>query len=104
VSLALAPLLHDGVKVNLIDTPGYADFVGELRAGLRAAGCAPFVIAANEGVDAPTRALWHECNEVAMPRVVVVTKLDDARADYMGPHLQRPVQRLRLLRPCSSAS
>ena len=84
VGLALAPLLHDGVKVNLIDTPGYADFVGELRAGLRAADCALFVIAANEGVDAPTRALWHECSEVGMPRAVVITKLDHARADYAG--------------------
>ncbi|MBV9513072.1 MAG: 50S ribosome-binding GTPase, partial [Mycobacteriaceae bacterium] len=54
VGLAVAPLLHDGIKVNLIDTPGYADFVGELRAGLRAADCALFVIAANEGVDEPT--------------------------------------------------
>jgi elongation factor G len=82
VGLALAPLLHDGIKVNLIDTPGYADFVGELRAGLRAADCALFVIAANEGVDEPTRALWHECDEVGMPRAVVVTKLDHARASY----------------------
>jgi elongation factor G len=82
VGLALAPLLHDGIKVNLIDTPGYADFVGELRAGLRAADCALFVIAANEGVDEPTRALWHECDEVGLPRAVVVTKLDHARANY----------------------
>jgi elongation factor G len=82
VGLALAPLLHDGIKVNLIDTPGYADFVGELRAGLRAADCALFVIAANEGVDEPTRALWHECDEVGLPRAVVVTKLDHARASY----------------------
>jgi elongation factor G len=84
VGLAVAPLVHDGVKVNLVDTPGYADFVGEVRAGLRAADCAMFVLAANEGVDEPTRALWRECAEVTMPRVVVVTKLDHARADYDG--------------------
>ena len=84
VGLALAPLMHQGVKVNLLDTPGYADFVGELRAGLRAADCALFVIAANEGVDDPTRELWRECASVAMPRVVVITKLDHARADYAG--------------------
>ena len=84
VGLALAPLMHDGVKINLLDTPGYADFVGELRAGLRAADCAMFVVAANEGVDEPTRSLWRECAGVEMPRVVVVTKLDHARADYDG--------------------
>jgi elongation factor G len=88
IGLALAPLMHDGVKVNLLDTPGYADFVGELRAGLRAADCALFVIAANEGVDEPTKALWRECAEVGMPRVVVVTKLDHARADYDGVLMQ----------------
>jgi elongation factor G len=82
VGLALAPLVHEGVKVNLVDTPGYADFVGELRAGLRAVDCAMFVVAANEGVDAPTRMLWRECEDVGMPRAVVVTKLDHARADY----------------------
>jgi elongation factor G len=82
VGLALAPLEHDGIKVNLIDTPGYADFVGELRAGLRAADCALFVIAANEGVDDPTKSLWLECAQVGMPRAVVITKLDHARANY----------------------
>jgi elongation factor G len=84
VGLALASLAHDGVKVNLIDTPGYADFVGELRAGLRAADCALFVIAANEDVDEPTKSLWLECSRVGMPRAVVITKLDHARADYDG--------------------
>ena len=84
MSLAVAPLVHAGTKVNLIDTPGYADFVGELRAGLRAADCALFVIAANEGIDHATVGLWNECADVGMPRAVVITKLDHARADYPG--------------------
>jgi elongation factor G len=84
VSLALASLMHDRVKVNLVDTPGYADFVGELRAGLRAADCALFVIAANDDVDEPTKSLWQECSQVGMPRAVVITKLDHARASYQN--------------------
>jgi elongation factor G len=81
VSLAVAPVLRGGTKINLIDTPGYADFVGELRAGLRAADCALVVVAANDGIDDGTRQAWRECAAVGMPRAVVVTKLDHARAD-----------------------
>src|SRR5215212_7813288 len=75
ISLAIAPVVHRETKINLIDTPGYADFVGDVRAGLRAADCALFVIAANDGVDDGTRALWRECADVGMPRAVVITKL-----------------------------
>lgn len=82
VGVACVSLAHDGVKVNLIDTPGYADFVGELRAGLRAADCALFVVAANEDIDNATITLWQECRRIDMPRGVVVTKLDHPRADY----------------------
>ncbi len=82
VSLALAPLVHRGVKVNLLDTPGYADFTGELRAGLRAADAALFVVSAVDGVDASTVALWEECAQVEMPRAVVITRLDHPRADF----------------------
>jgi elongation factor G len=82
VSLAVAPFEHDGIKVNLLDTPGYADFVGELRAGLRAADAALFVVSAVDGVDATTIALWEECAAVGMPRAVVVTRLDHQRADF----------------------
>ncbi|MEX0427137.1 elongation factor G [Nocardioides sp. DS6] len=81
ISLAVAPVVHAGVKINLLDTPGYADFVGELRAGLRAADCAVFVIAANEGVDDATRQVWRECADAGMPRAIAITKLDHARAD-----------------------
>ncbi|SDT79467.1 elongation factor G-like protein EF-G2 [Actinoplanes derwentensis] len=82
VALSCAPLLHQDVKVNLLDTPGFADFVGELRAGLRAADAALFVVSAADGVDDSTVALWDECAAVGMPRAVAVTRLDHPRADY----------------------
>jgi elongation factor G len=82
VSLACAPITHDGIKVNLLDSPGYADFVGELRAGLRAADAALFVVSAVDGVDAATGALWDECAAVDMPRAVAITRLDHQRADF----------------------
>jgi elongation factor G len=81
-NLTLAPLIHAGVKVNLLDTPGYADFTGDLRAGLRAADAALFAVAATEGVDGLTRMLWEECAAVGMPRAVVITKIDHQRADF----------------------
>ncbi|WP_181784411.1 GTP-binding protein, partial [Pseudonocardia pini] len=62
VTVAVAPVRHAGVKINLIDTPGYGDFVGELRAGLRAADAALFVVPATAGtdgvIDPATVALW----------------------------------------------
>lgn len=84
VSLAVAPIMVESVKVNLLDTPGYADYVGELRAGLRAADCALFVVSAADGIDGTTQALWDECAAVSMPRAVVITKLDHQRADVDG--------------------
>ena len=82
VQLAVAAVSHEGVVLNLIDTPGYADFVGELRAGLRAADAALFVISAADGVDGATMLLWEECAAIGMPRAVAVTKLDAGRADF----------------------
>ncbi|MEU0560094.1 elongation factor G-like protein EF-G2 [Dactylosporangium sp. NPDC006015] len=82
VTLSCAPVLHGGTKINLLDTPGYADFVGELRAGLRAADAALFVVSSVDGVDAATAALWEECAAVGMPRAVAVTRLDHPRADF----------------------
>lgn len=82
VQLSLVPVEWDGIKVNLLDTPGYADFVGELRAGLRAADAALFVVSASDGVDGSTRMVWDECAAVGMPRAIVVTHLEAARADF----------------------
>ncbi|TSB22325.1 elongation factor G-like protein EF-G2 [Streptomyces benahoarensis] len=81
VQLSLVPLEWRGCRINLLDTPGYADFVGELRAGLRAADAALFVVSAAEDVAGATRTVWEECAAVGMPRALVLTHLDAARAD-----------------------
>ncbi|MEO6886099.1 MAG: elongation factor G-like protein EF-G2 [Jatrophihabitantaceae bacterium] len=82
VSLSICPLRWDGVIVNLLDTPGYPDFAGELRAGLRAADAALFVVSATDPIDPITVSLWEECAAIGMPRAVVITKLDVPRADF----------------------
>jgi elongation factor G len=81
VSLGVATIEHSGHRITILDTPGSPDFVGELRAGLRAADAALFVVSAVNGVDAATVQLWEECAAVGMPRAVVITQLDRARAD-----------------------
>ncbi|MEU8998036.1 elongation factor G-like protein EF-G2 [Streptomyces caniferus] len=82
VQLSLVPVDWGGVKINILDTPGYADFVGELRAGLRAADAALFVVSAADGVAGATRMVWDECAAVGMPRALVVTHLEASRSDF----------------------
>jgi elongation factor G len=84
VGLSLAPVVVEGIKVNLLDAPGYVDFVGDLRAGLRAADCALFVVSASEGIDGATKALWQECESVGMPRALVISKIHHPRAEYQA--------------------
>jgi elongation factor G len=84
VALSVVPLPVAGMKINLLDTPGYPDFIGELRAGLRAADAVLFAVSAVDGVDAGTTAIWQECQYLGMPRAVVITRLDHPRADYDG--------------------
>ena len=75
-------LSSGSVVVTLLDAPGNPDFVGDVRAGLRAADAALFVVSAADGADAQSRALWHECEIVGMPRAVVITQLDARDADF----------------------
>jgi elongation factor G len=82
VALSVCPLEWDGVVFNLLDTPGYPDFTGELRAGLRAADGALFVVSAADDIDPITVSLWEECAAVGLPRAVVITKLNAPRANY----------------------
>lgn len=82
VELSLATFAWKGATLTIIDTPGYADYTGELRAGLRGADAALFVVSSTDGVDSATARLWDECEIVGMPRAIVVTNLDKERADF----------------------
>ncbi|MFN8035937.1 MAG: elongation factor G [Acidimicrobiia bacterium] len=82
VSLALAPFEFDGAKINLIDTPGYADFVGDVAAALRVADLAIFVVSAVEGVEVQTEIAWRMAAERGIPRAIFMNKLDRERASF----------------------
>ncbi|HEV2310987.1 MAG TPA: elongation factor G, partial [Acidimicrobiia bacterium] len=82
VSLALAPFEWEGHKINLLDTPGYADFVNDVAAALRVADLAIFVVSAVEGVEVQTDAIWRLADARNMPRAIFVNKLDRERASF----------------------
>jgi elongation factor G len=82
VNLSLVPCEWSGAKLNLIDTPGYADFVGEEKAGLRAADAALVLVDAQAGVQVGTEYAWLYADERRMPRLVVVNRLDRENADF----------------------
>src|SRR5215831_203488 len=82
ISLALLPFEWSGHKINLIDTPGYADFVGDVEAALRVADLAVFVVSAVEGVEVQAEVVWRRCAALSIPRMVFINKLDRERADF----------------------
>jgi elongation factor G len=69
-------------KINFIDTPGYADFVGEVKAGLRVADAALVVVTAEKGVEVGTELTWQYADERHLPRMVLVNKLDRENTSF----------------------
>jgi elongation factor G len=82
VSLAVAPVEHDGYKINLLDAPGYADFIGDVRSALPAADAVLFVVSAVEGVETQTEVVWTMAEELGLPRAFFINKLDRDRASF----------------------
>src|SRR6266496_720376 len=81
-SLAVAPVEHDGYKVNLLDAPGYADFIGDVRTALPAADAVLFVVSAVDGVETQTEVVWTMADELGLPRAFFINKLDRDRASF----------------------
>jgi elongation factor G len=90
LSLALAPFEHAGHKINVLDAPGYADFVTDVHAALRVADLAVLVVSAVEGPEVGTDIAWKIAADAGLPRMFFINKLDRERASY-----QRTLEQLR---------
>ncbi|HET9671382.1 MAG TPA: elongation factor G [Actinomycetota bacterium] len=82
VSLAMAPIEWEDMKLNVLDAPGTADFVGDLRSAVRAADAVILVVSAVEGVEVQTEYAWELAVQEGLPRAIFVNKLDRERADF----------------------
>ena len=82
LSMALAPFEWKGHKINLIDTPGYADFAGDVHAALRVTDLAVFVVNAVDGVEVQTAYAWRVAEQMEVPRMIFINKLDKERASF----------------------
>ncbi|HZD23661.1 MAG TPA: elongation factor G [Acidimicrobiia bacterium] len=82
LGLAVATVDWNGTRINIIDSPGASEFSGDARTALRASDLAIFCVSAVDGVEVQTEALWRVAEEEAIPRAVVITKLDRERASY----------------------
>ena len=92
ISTSIVPIEWRFWKINLLDTPGYLDFVGEVEEALSVADGAIIVISGKAGVEAGTERAWEFCEKYDIPRVFFVTDIDDDNADYA-----RIVENLRAL-------
>ncbi|HZH07224.1 MAG TPA: GTP-binding protein, partial [Lautropia sp.] len=82
VSAAVAPLEWKDTKINIIDAPGYADFIGEVRSALRVADAAVILMDASAGVEVGTEQAWRQAEERGLPRVLFINKMDRENADF----------------------
>jgi elongation factor G len=84
INLAVGHVEQDGYKVNLLDTPGFYDFAGQVANALSAAEGSVVVVSANSQLAVGTELAWERLNRGSKPRLVVVNKMDKENADYFG--------------------
>jgi len=82
VNLAILPAQWKGAKINLIDTPGYADFVGEVKAGIRVSEGAVIMVCAASGIEVGTEQAWAYSGEADLSRLIFINKIDRENADF----------------------
>jgi elongation factor G len=94
ISVSTTPLVMEwkGFKINMLDTPGFADFIGEVTSALRVIDGAVFVISAVAGVEVQTELIWKMADSYGYPRIVFINKMDRENANF-----QRCLEQLQQL-------
>ncbi|MBQ6787465.1 MAG: elongation factor G, partial [Lachnospiraceae bacterium] len=82
ISTSVVPIEWEGTKINIIDTPGYFDFIGEVEEGISAADAAIIVVSGKAGVEAGTERAWELCEKYKLPRMIYVTGMDADNASF----------------------
>ncbi len=82
ISTSVVPIEWEGTKINIIDTPGYFDFIGEVEEGISAADAAIIVVSGKSGVEAGTERAWELCEKYKLPRMIYVTGMDADNASF----------------------
>lgn len=82
INLGMGHCDWNGVKLNILDCPGYADFYGDVKAGLRVSDCAVVLMAAPSGVEVGTDLVWQFLEQAKLPRMICVNKMDKEHADF----------------------
>ena len=82
LNLTLLPCEWQGAKINLIDTPGYTDFIGEVKAAIRVSEGAVIVVCAASGVEVGTEQVWDYSEEAGLARLIFLNKMDRENADF----------------------
>ena len=79
ISTSVAPVMWNGIKINLLDAPGYLDFIGEVYQTMRVADAAMIVVDGKAGVEVGTELAWQQAEEAGIPRAFYINKFDDER-------------------------
>jgi elongation factor G len=82
ISTSVVPIEWEGVKINILDTPGYFDFIGEVEEGISAADAAIIVVSGKAGIEAGTEQAWELCEKYKLPRMIYVTNMDVDNASF----------------------
>ena len=83
-NLSLLAQEWKGTKLNLIDTPGYADFISEVKSSLRVSEGAVILVCAASGVEVGTEQMWNDAEKINLPRLIFINKMDRDNADFFN--------------------